>query len=119
MRIEVSHESPISILDKSLEYNDYCYALVHLFETHDKYYDFFVRAKTLNKEIYLDNSIFELGESFDHVKYAEWIEKLEPNLYIVPDVLEDYTETCNAWMQWESVYNFPQCRTMEIGRAHV
>jgi hypothetical protein len=29
----VSHESPISILDKSKEYNDYDYALVHLFET--------------------------------------------------------------------------------------
>jgi len=114
MRIEVSHESPISILDKSLQYNDYCYALVHLFETRDKYYDFFVRAKTLNKEIYLDNSIFELGESFHHDKYAEWIEKLEPNLYIVPDVLEDYTETCNAFMQWENKYCFPQCRTMGV-----
>ena len=41
MVIEVSHESPISILDKSLEYNDYAYALVHLFETHPDYYKFF------------------------------------------------------------------------------
>ena len=37
----VSHESPISILDKSKEYNNYDYALVHLFETHPKYYEFF------------------------------------------------------------------------------
>ena len=114
MRIEVSHESPISILHKSLEYNDYCYALVHLFETHDNYYNFFKEAKLLDKEVYLDNSIFELGESFDHEKYAQWIEKLEPNLYIVPDVLESYEGTVNAWLEWENKYNFPQCRTMGV-----
>jgi hypothetical protein len=102
MRIETSHESPISILDDSLKYNDYCYALVHLFETHEQYYDFFVKAKNLNKEIYLDNSIFELGESFEPEKYATWIEKLQPNVYIVPDVLENAEETVNSWIQWES-----------------
>ena len=37
----VSHESPISILEESKEYNDYDYALVHLFETHPEYYEFF------------------------------------------------------------------------------
>jgi hypothetical protein len=114
MLIEVSHESPISILKNSLHYNDYCYALVHLFETHDSYYNFFHEAKLLGKEVYLDNSIFELGKSFDSAKYAKWIEKLEPNLYIVPDVLEDYSGTCSAWMDWESEYNFPQCRTMGV-----
>ena len=114
MRIEVSHESPISILHKSLEYNDYCYALVHLFETHDNYYNFFKEAKLLDKEVYLDNSIFELGESFDHEKYAQWIEKLEPNLYIVPDVLESSDETISAWLKWEGTHSFPQCRTMGV-----
>ena len=28
----ISHESPISMLEKSRDYNDYDYALVHLFE---------------------------------------------------------------------------------------
>ncbi len=105
MRIETSHESPISILDKSLHYNDYCYALVHLFETHDQYYDFFVNAKLINKEVYLDNSIFELGKSFDPDKYVEWIEKLQPNVYIVPDALEDTTATVNSWIEWETKHN--------------
>jgi hypothetical protein len=114
MRIEVSHESPISILDESLNYNDYCYALVHLFETHQNYYDFFQRAKLQNKEIYLDNSIFELGESFDHYKYAAWIGRLKPNIYIVPDVLEDAAGTIQYWLDWEKDYPVPFSRQMGV-----
>jgi len=114
MLIEVSHESPISILDNSLEYNDYCYALVHLFETHDKYYNFFEKSKAAGKEVYLDNSIFELGESFDHEKYGGWIEKLQPNLYIVPDVLEDAEATIQAWIDWEQSCKFPFIRQMGV-----
>jgi hypothetical protein len=116
MLIEVSHESPISILKSSLEYNDYCYALVHLFETHDTYFNFFKEAKLLGKEVYLDNSIFELGKSFDPDKYSKWIEKLQPNLYIVPDVLEDAPGTMEHWIDWEDKYHprFPDCRTMGV-----
>lgn len=114
MRIETSHESPISILDKSLNYNDYCYALVHLFETHEKYFDFFKQAINNNVEVYLDNSIFELKESFDPEKYAEWIEKLQPNLYIVPDVLEDANATVNNFIQWDEKHNFTGMNRMGV-----
>lgn len=114
MRIETSHESPISILDKSLQYNDYCYALVHLFETHEKYFDFFKKAINNNVEVYLDNSIFELKESFDPTKYAEWIEKLQPNLYIVPDVLEDSNGTVNNWIKWEEEHKFNNIKKMGV-----
>lgn len=114
MRIETSHESPISILDKSLQYNDYCYALVHLFETHEKYFNFFKQAINNNVEVYLDNSIFELKESFDPTKYAEWIEKLQPNLYIVPDVLEDSNGTVNNWIEWEENHKFENIDKMGV-----
>ena len=101
MVIEVSHESPISILNESTEYNDYGYALVHLFETHPEYYKFF---KSLREHtdipVLLDNSIFELGHSFDPVKYIEWINKLDPNYYIVPDVLEDAPDTIHHWKRF-------------------
>lgn len=101
MKIEVSHESPISILDKSVKYNDYAYALVHLFETHPEYYKFYkkLRAET-NTPVLLDNSIFELGKSFEPSKYVKWIDSLEPNYYIVPDVLESCEKTIAAWKDW-------------------
>ena len=89
----VSHESPISILEESKEYNDYDYALVHLFETHPEYYEFFKNSLSQDREVLLDNSIFELGEAFDSDKFAKYVEELKPSYYIVPDVLEDGYQT--------------------------
>jgi hypothetical protein len=105
MKIEVSHESPISILDISKEYNDYGYALVHLFETHLDYYLFYKKLRTeTDTPVLLDNSIFELGKSFEPKEYVKWIEKLTPNYYIVPDVLESCSGTIEAWKNW-MMYN--------------
>ncbi len=101
MVIEVSHESPISILEESLTYNDYAYALVHLFESHPGYFNFYkelVDNKTC--PVLLDNSIFELGKSFEPKEYVRWIERLKPNYYIVPDVLESSQDTISAWDNW-------------------
>lgn len=101
MFIEVSHESPISMLEHSLTYNDYAYALVHLFETHPRYYEFFKNVRECSDvPVLLDNSIFELKKAFDPKKYSRWIDKLKPNYYIVPDVLEDCEGTCAAWDNW-------------------
>ena len=66
----VSHESPISFLEQSRSYNDYDYALVHLFETHPEYYQFFKDSIKLGRQVLLDNSIFELGESFAKRKHT-------------------------------------------------
>ena len=47
----VSHESPISILEESKTYNDYDYALVHLFETQPDYFNFFKRSLAAGREV--------------------------------------------------------------------
>ena len=100
----VSHESPISILKDSRDYNDYDYALVHLFETHPEYYNFFKDSKKLGRQVLLDNSIFELGKSFDSIKFAKYIKELKPNFYIVPDVLEDGYETIKSFHNFVNEY---------------
>ena len=61
----ISHEVPISILQESRKFNDYDYALVHLFETEPEYYDYFVDSLKQGRKVILDNSIFELGTAFD------------------------------------------------------
>lgn len=114
MVINVSHETPISILDKSYKYNDYCYALVHLFETHKTYLQHFQKSLTLNRDVYLDNSIFELGESFDMEKYNYWINRLKPTVYIVPDVLESSTETIKKHQQWSEKYTHDNILSMGV-----
>ena len=103
MKIEVSHESPISCLKRSLEYNDYAYALVHLFETETAYYQFFkMLRETTDVPVLLDNSIFELGTAFDSAEYIKWISKLDPNYYIVPDVLYSGKDTIDSWCHFNS-----------------
>ena len=96
----VSHESPISMLPRSLGYNDYDYALVHLFETHPEYYDFFKNSLKMGREVLLDNSIFELGTAFDPDKFYKYIAELRPSYYVVPDVLEDTNGTINSFINW-------------------
>jgi hypothetical protein len=101
MKLLASHESPIQLFEESLEYNDYQYCLVHLMEEDEDYRDWFLTVnKRFGADVLLDNSIFELGTSFDPTKYAEWIFKIKPNYYIVPDVLEDAQGTMSQWQEW-------------------
>lgn len=100
----VSHESPIEILDQSRLYNDYDYALVHLFENHPEYYKFFERSLAHGREVLL-NSIFELGKAFDPKKFSDYIKKLKPTYYVVPDVLEDCDATCSSFSKFNLNYN--------------
>jgi len=109
----VSHESPISMLDESRNYNDYDYALVHLFEEYPEYYNFFKVSLTLGREVLLDNSIFELGHAFDPKKFAKYVEELEPTYYVVPDVLEDSQQTCSSFNKF--TLNYPDLPGLKIG----
>ncbi len=98
--IKISHESPLSMLEQSRVYNDYDYALVHLFETQPNYYKFFEDSLKIGRHVLLDNSIFELGEAFDKIKYLNWINKLNPTEYIIPDVLESCEGTIQSAKKW-------------------
>jgi len=109
----ISHESPISILDHSIHYNDYDYCLVHLLETHPEYHSFFKRTLAMGREVLLDNSIFELGTAFDSSKFAEYVEELKPTFYVVPDVLEDTRGTIESFKKFVSEY--PDLPGLKIG----
>lgn len=103
--IKISHETPISLLEESLTFNDYNYCLVHLFETHPEYYNFYRRCVLEGKEVLLDNSIFELSKAFESKRFAYWVEKLSPDYYIVPDSLENYQETVNNYERFIKEYS--------------
>ena len=103
--MKISHESPLCLLDRSRSYNDYDYALVHLFETEPTYYQFFKDSVAQGRNVLLDNSIFELGTTFDPDKYAYWIKELKPTEYIIPDVLEDTLGTMDNALDWKEKYS--------------
>jgi len=57
----ISHEVPKCLFQNSLEFNDYDYALVHLFDKDPKYLKFYKDCVAQGRHVLLDNSIFELG----------------------------------------------------------
>ena len=103
--MKISHESPLCLLDRSRSYNDYDYALVHLFETEPTYYQFFKDSLAQGRHVLLDNSIFELGTAFDSDRYAYWIKELQPTEYIIPDVLESALGTMDNALDWKEKYS--------------
>ena len=102
--MKIAHEAPISIFPAVQRMTDYDYALVHLFENNMVYYRMFKDAVINGREVILDNSIFELGESFDGDHYFKWIEMLQPTWYIIPDVLEDTLGTLRKMDKWLAKY---------------
>lgn len=103
--MKIAHESPLSLLKFSRTYNDYDYALVHLFETEPEYFAFFEQSVYEGRQVILDNSIFELGTAFDPDSFAYWISRLKPTEYIIPDVLEDAAGTMKNAANWKSKYS--------------
>lgn len=95
-----SHEVPICLLEESRKFNDFDYALVHLFSDNFEYYNFFVESLKMGRTVILDNSVFELGEAYEEQEYARWIEKLEPTYYIIPDRFEDKKFTVSSVNKW-------------------
>jgi hypothetical protein len=105
--MKISHEVPLSLLAASRDFNDYDYALVHLFEENAKYYDFYKESLDLGRTVILDNSVFELETAFDPDRFAFWINKLQPTEYIIPDVLDNANQTIQNVKDWVSNYDVP------------
>lgn len=100
----ISHEVPLGMLEMSRSFNDYDYALVHLFKDNPEYFNFFVKSVAMGRRVYLDNSLYELGEAFDMKEYAYWIEILKPTHYIIPDTFWDSKATIEQAMEWMTKY---------------
>ena len=114
--MKIAHEAPLSIFNKVQEKTDIDYALVHLFEENQQYYQAFEHALYTGREVILDNSIFELGEAFTGESYYYWVDKLKPTWYIVPDSLENKDRTIDLFNKWMATYgNKVDSSTKAIG----
>ena len=105
--MKVSHEVPRCLLTASPEFNDYDYALPHLFDQDEEYLQYFKDAKSKGRYIIMDNSLHELGEAYNHDRLRYWIKELEPNEFIVPDVWMDCHSTAaqaKYWRQFSGLY---------------
>jgi hypothetical protein len=105
--MKVSHEVPRCLLTASPEFNDYDYALPHLFDQDEEYLQYFKDAKKAGRYIIMDNSLHELGEAYNHERLRYWIQELKPNEFIVPDVWMDCHSTAaqaKYWRQFSGIY---------------
>lgn len=103
--MKISHESPLALLGVSRLYNDFDYALVHLFDQYPEYYKFFEESLSIGRTVILDNSIFELGTAFDSDEFYKWTKKLIPTYYIIPDVFDNTQQTIQNVKDWFKNYH--------------
>jgi hypothetical protein len=100
----ISHEVPFALLEQSKQFNDYDYALVHLYEEYPEYLQYYKSAVEQGRHVILDNSVFELETAFDSDRFAHWIEETKPTEYIIPDVLDDALNTMKSVEEWNNKY---------------
>ena len=100
---KVSHELPVNLLYKSFDWNDYEYCLPHLLDQNELYRNHFEKAKESGSYIIMDNSLHELGKAYDEKRLHYWIDRLEPDEFIVPDVWQNQTQTLVNAKRWSKI----------------
>ena len=101
--VKVSHETPLSLLEDSRRFNDYDYALPHLFDQEPLYLEYFRESKEIGRYIIMDNSLHELGHAYDSSRLLYWIEELVPNEFIIPDVWENRDASVVNAREWAQI----------------
>lgn len=102
----ISHEVPRSLLKESLYFNDYDYFLIHLYKKYDEYQEFYKLSQSHNRLKILDNSACELRgkEEFNFDEFANYVEQLKPDEYIIPDVFNNYEKNMEYFEKWMKNY---------------
>lgn len=113
--LKIFHEAPNAIFKEVQKHTDGDYALVNLFEGNREYYNYFVEALEMGRTVILDNGVFELGTAWDAEQFVQWVHKLKPTYYIVPDVLEDADATIQSFFSFIKCY--PVLPSKRIGVA--
>lgn len=117
-KIKQYHEAPIAAFKEVQKLTDGDYALVHLFETNDEYFQMFKTAVDDGRDVLLDNSLYELRNAFNGQRYVEWINKLQPTWFIVPDSWKNGAETARMFFDFLNRYGDKvQCDSKIIGVA--
>ena len=101
--IKISHELPLSLLEYSIDWNDYEYCLPHLLDKHSEYRQYFLDSRERDRFIIMDNGLFE-GVTHTTQDLLEKIDLIKPDIFIVPDEWNDSAITAkNAkhWLQYK------------------
>ena len=103
MKVKVSHEVPLAVLNISQTFNDYDYCLPHLLDSEYEYFKYFDQAKKDGRYIIMDNSLHELGHAYETERLLHWVNYFEPNEFIVPDVWQDMQASIDNAAEWAKI----------------
>ncbi len=87
--MKISHEVPIDLFHRSIEFNDYPYVLGHLIKLDPEYKEFYKHQLSVSKFSILDNSAFELGKSIPFDELMSVARELRPTHLVLPDTVHD------------------------------
>jgi hypothetical protein len=99
--MKISHECPLSLLESSLQFNDYQYLLPTLWYKYPEYKQFMLNYRQQpNSFIIADNGIFE-GEVRSVQEQLDLINEIQPDIYIVPDEWNEAIITAKNAKYWK------------------
>ena len=98
------------------------FALLHVLMKHDNYLEYY---KEINKNIILDNSMYELGKPLNYddlERHALYLSKPKRIVYVVlPDYLHDCRHTIESFTEYTSKIHFAMfekyCRPLPVIQA--
>lgn len=102
--LTIFHEAPLSVFDKVQNMTGGDYFLANVLETNPEYLQKARESVAKGRHTILDNGVFELNKAMDFENFAKWICEIEPEYYIVPDVLEDRRSTIENMKMWIKNY---------------
>ena len=100
--IKVSHELPLCLLNKSEEWNDYEFCLPTYWFKSDQYKQHFLNTKKEKRFIIADNGLFE-GDLFTEKQLIEFVNELQPDIFVIPDVWNDAFQSYRNAKYWQNV----------------
>jgi len=105
-----SVELPIKYLSEYSKYFDYDFVIASTWADYPEYSKYFIKQRPKKRFTILDNGAFEKGEAIDNDKYIEIVEKLYPNVVILPDCYKNSVKTLKRSEDFLSVWKKSQLR---------
>ena len=100
--IKVSHELPLCFLNKGKEWNDYDFCLPTYWFKSEQYKQHYLDAKAAGRFIIADNGLFE-GDSFTEKQLIEFVNELQPDIFVIPDVWNDALLSLRNAKRWTNM----------------
>ena len=109
--IKIGVEIPKQLFYRHDDFNDYAFILLHKLLDDPIYADFYKNYKGFK---ILDNSCYELGEAMDDDLLAEYVNKINPDVFILPDKLGDKKVTIDRSMEFLDKFPSLKSKAMPV-----